>query len=104
MSSDLQVVLWVIGILVVLVVPVACWGISSVISLRSEVAEDQRKIKLLGSGLRRLTRFALDTRDREILESYLMRLICNDIHERCVSPLSRIGDDLCSFAKLLDPR
>ena len=71
MSSDLQVVLWVIGILVVLVVPAACWGISSVIALRSEVSENQRKIKLPGSSLRRLTRLALDARDREILEFYL---------------------------------
>ena len=71
MSIDLQVVLWVIGILVVLALPSACWGINSVIALRSEVSENQRKIKLLGSSLRRSTRLALDARDREILESYL---------------------------------
>ncbi len=71
MSIDLQVALWVMGILVVLALPSACWGTNSVIALRSEVSENQRKIKLLGSNLRRLTRLALDARDREILEFYL---------------------------------
>ena len=71
MSSDLQVVLWVIGILTAVAVPAGCWIINSIISLRTQINDQKHKTMHLATVIRILARNIQEEQDKKLIESHL---------------------------------
>ena len=70
MSLELQIVLWAIGVLVAIAVPLMFWIINSIVGIRAELARQDERIKHLNDAVRLLTRALGGRGEKALLDSY----------------------------------